>query len=43
MSSTDKKRFMVDLYGVYRAINKPLAEDELLALVEKWGGKMPVV
>lgn len=34
---------MGDLKLVYRAINKQVAEDELLNLEEKWGGKYPVV
>ncbi len=34
---------MKDLKKVYRAINKELAEDQLLNLEEKWGSKYPVV
>jgi transposase-like protein len=34
---------MIDLKLVYKAINKSVAEDELLKLSEKWGTKYPVV
>ena len=34
---------MIDLKHVYQAISKEVAEDELLALEEKWGRKHPVV
>jgi len=43
VASKDQKEFMKDLKRVYRAINKSLAEDELLSLAEKWGDKYPVV
>lgn len=43
IASKDQKEFMGDLKLVYRAINKQVAEDELLNLEEKWGGKYPVV
>ena len=43
IASKDQKEFMKDLKRVYRAVNKQLAEDELLALGEKWGDKYPVV
>lgn len=43
IASKDQKEFMRDLKLVYRAINKQVAEDELLNLEEKWGGKYPVV
>lgn len=43
IASKDQKEFIRDLKLVYRAINKQVAEDELLNLEEKWGGKYPVV
>ena len=43
IASKDQKGFMKDLKRVYRAINKQIAEDELLLLGEKWGDKYPVV
>ncbi|WP_245224779.1 IS256 family transposase [Pseudozobellia sp. WGM2] len=43
VASKDQKEFLRDLKLVYRATNKETAEDELLALGEKWGKKYPVV
>ena len=43
IASKDQKEFIKDLKRVYRAINKQIAEDELLLLGEKWGDKYPVV
>ena len=43
VASKDQKEFMKDLKLVYKAINKSVAEDELLKLSEKWGTKYPVV
>lgn len=43
IASKDQKAFMKDLKLVYRAINKQMAEDELINLEVKWGGKYPVV
>lgn len=43
IASKDQKEFMKDLKKVYRAVNKEVAEDELLSLDEKWGQKYPVV
>ena len=43
VASKDQKEFMKDLKLVYKAINKSVAEDELLKLSEKWGAKYPVV
>jgi len=43
IASKDQKAFMTDLKLVYKAINKQVAEDELLNLEEKWGDKYPVV
>jgi len=43
IASKDQKEFMHDLKMVYRATNKEMAEDKLLDLEEKWGGKYPVV
>src|SRR6056297_1477245 len=43
IASKDQKDFMKDLKKVYRAVNKEVAEDELLNLEEKWGQKYPVV
>ncbi|MEE1964624.1 transposase [Allomuricauda taeanensis] len=42
IASKDQKEFMRDLKQVYRATSKEVAEDELFALGEKWGGKYPV-
>ena len=38
-----KKKFAEDLKLVYKADTKQLAEDNLLALEEKWGKKYPIV
>ncbi len=43
VASKDQKAFMKDLKLVYKAINKDVAEDELLNLEEKWGKKYPIV
>lgn len=43
IASKDQKEFLKDLKKVYRAINKQVAEEELLLLEEKWGSKYPVV
>lgn len=43
IASKDQKAFMKDLKLVYKAINKKIAEDELLNLEAKWGDKYPVV
>ena len=43
VASEDQKAFMLDLKLVYKAINKDVAEDELLNLEEKWGEKYPIV
>jgi len=43
IASKDQKEFMRDLKPVYRATSKEMAEDQLLALGEKWGKKYPVV
>lgn len=43
VASKDQKEFIKDLKLVYKAINKEVAEDELLKLSEKWGAKYPVV
>ena len=43
VASKDQKEFMRDLKPVYRAATKDQAEDALLTLEEKWGGKYPVV
>lgn len=43
VASKDQKAFMKDLKLVYKAINKRVAEDELLNLEEKWGDKYPIV
>jgi len=43
VASKDQKIFMKDLKKVYQAVNKNLAETELLNLEEKWGSKYPVV
>jgi putative transposase len=34
---------MIDLKLVCKALDKSVAEDELLKLSEKWGAKYPVV
>jgi transposase-like protein len=43
IASKDQKEFMRDLKKVYRAVNKEVAEDELLNLEEKWSQKYPIV
>ena len=43
IASKDQKLFMKDLKLVYKAVNKSVAEDELIKLEEKWGKKYPVV
>lgn len=43
VASKDQKAFMVDLKLVYKAINKSIAEDELLNLEGKWGEKYPII
>ena len=43
IASKDQKEFLRDLKLVYRATSKDVAEEELLNLEEKWGGKYPVV
>lgn len=43
IASKDQKEFMNDLKLVYKAVNKSIAEDELLKLSEKWGTKYPIV
>jgi len=43
VASKDQKEFIRDLKLVYKAINKSVAEDELLKLSEKWSEKYPVV
>lgn len=43
IASKDQKAFMKDLKLVYKAINKDVAEDELLNLEQKWGEKYPIV
>lgn len=43
VASKDQKEFMRDLKPVYRAATKDQAQDALLTLEEKWGGKYPVV
>jgi len=40
VASKDQKEFMRDLKPVYKAATKELAEDDLLALEEKWGKKL---
>jgi putative transposase len=37
----DKKAFVVDLKGVYRAVNEDVALEKLVELKEKWGKKYP--
>jgi len=43
IASKDQKEFMKDLKRVYKAINKQIAEDELMLLREKWADKYPIV
>ena len=43
IASKEQKEFLKDLKLVYRAINKDIAEEQLLILGEKWGKKYPVV
>lgn len=43
IASKDQKPFMKDLKLVYQAIDKQVAEDELINLEAKWGKKYPVV
>ncbi len=43
IASKDQKEFIRDLKLVYKAVNKDIAELELLKLEEKWGEKYPVV
>ena len=43
IASKDQKEFIKDLKKVYRALNRSIAEDNLLALEEKWGAKYPIV
>lgn len=43
IASKDQKEFMSDLKLVYKAVNKSIAEDELLKLSEKWATKYPIV
>ena len=43
IASKDQKSFLKDLKLVYKAVNKSVAEDQLLILEEKWGEKYPVV
>lgn len=43
IASKDQKAFLKDLKLVYKAVNKNIAEDQLLVLEEKWGEKYPVV
>lgn len=43
VASKDQKEFLKDLKKVYRAVSREVAEEELLLLEEKWGGKYPVV
>lgn len=37
----DRKAFVADLKGIYRAINEEVAMDNLLSLKEKWSSKYP--
>ena len=37
----DRKAFIADLKGIYRAVNEEVAMDNLLALKEKWSSKYP--
>lgn len=43
VSSKNQKEFIKDLKLVYKAVNKSVAEENLLKLSEKWGKKYPVV
>lgn len=43
VASKDQKEFIRDLKLVYKAVNKSVAEDQLVKLSEKWGDKYPVV
>jgi putative transposase len=43
VASKDQKMFVKDLKKVYQAVNKDLAETELINLEERWGSKYPVV
>ncbi len=43
VASKDQKEFMKDLKPVYGAVNKDLAELQLLKLAEKWEKKYPLV
>lgn len=43
VASKDQKEFMSDLKPVYQAVNKDLAELQLLKLAEKWEKKYPLV
>jgi len=43
IASKDQKEFLKDLKLVYKAINKDVAEEQLLLLAEKWEKKYPVV
>ena len=43
VASKNQKEFIQDLKPVYKALNKDMAELELLKLEEKWGKKYPVV
>lgn len=37
----DRKAFVSDLKGIYKAVNEEVAMDKLLALKEKWCSKYP--
>lgn len=37
----DRKAFVADLKGIYRAVNEEVAMDNLLSLKEKWSSKYP--
>ena len=37
----DRKAFVGDLKGIYKAVNEEVAMDNLLSLKEKWSGKYP--
>ena len=37
----DRKAFVADLKGIYKAVNEEVAMDNLLALKEKWSNKYP--
>ena len=43
VASKDRKVFMIDLKGVYKAGTKDMGEENLLKLGEKWGKKYPIV